>query len=264
MILTEVIKKDWRVKVLIVLFVLLTVWWRLSQEVVANSDHQIIYQFGSVYFTVAFWGAFCGLASFKNSSKKSLPSKAKLFFSIGLLCQVFGQISYAYYGLHYGVRIPYPSIGDVGYFLSIPAYFFGGVYLAKATNAKIWLQSFENKFEAVMISIVTLAVAYGLFLGGYTFDFTNPLKVFLDFAYPLGQAMYVCIAILVYLAVQGEAKNPMRPVVFLALLGLFVQFLCDYMFVYEASRGTWFSGGMNDYLYLISYFLMSLTILRIR
>lgn len=258
----EAMKKDWRAKVLIVLFVLLSVWWKLSPEVIINSADGPEPDFGSVYFTVALWGALCGLASLKHEHSSPI-NRARMFFSFGLLCQVFGQMGgYIYYVAVQNIQIPYPSVGDIGYFLSIPCYLLGAIHLAKAAGVKWWVQSFENKFEAIVISVVTLAVAYGLFLGGYVFDWSDPLRVFLDFAYPLGQALYVFVAILAYLAVQADPKNPTKQIVFLALLALVIQFLCDYMFVYEASRGTWMVGGVNDYLYLVSYFVMGMVVLR--
>ena len=35
-----------------------------------------------------------------------------------------------------------------------------------------------------------------------------------------------------------------------------------YTFLYQASRGTWEANGLNDYMYLISYVLMSLAVLQ--
>lgn len=259
----ESIKKDWRVKVLIVLFILLTFWWKLSPEMTKPYADGFGFQFSYIYFLVALFGALSGLIAMRHLQKSSDLSRAQLFFSLGLLCQVFGQVSYAYYDAAYGIVVPYPSIGDIGYFLHIPFYLIGIFYLARTSKTSIWLQSFENKFQAVTISVVTLVTAYGLFLHGYVFDWAHPLTVFLNFAYPFGQAVYVCIGILAYLAVQADQKNLTKNLIFLALMALVIQFLCDYMFVYEASRGTWVTGGNNDYLYLISYFVMGFTVLRL-
>jgi len=257
------LKKDWRVKLLVVLFILLTFWWRLSPEIVGEYDYGFHWQFGSVYFILALFGGLCGLVAARRQYGNSYLSRAQLFFAFGLLCQVFGQVAYAYYDAVHNLHVPYPSLGDIGYFLHIPFYLLGIFFLARSAKVDVWLQSFENKFQAAIISGMTLVIAYGLFLHEYIFDGANFLKIFLDFAYPLGQAIYICVAILAYLAIQADQKNVMKNLIFLALIALITQFLCDYMFVYQVSRGTWILGGNNDYLYLISYFVMSFTVLSV-
>ena len=89
------------------------------------------------------------------------------------------------------------------------------------------------------------------------------IKVFLDFGYPFFQAAYVSTAILIYLlsfGTKGSTKNK----ILLIVLALVWQFICDYAFLYQASRGMLILNGVNDYMYLFSYVLMSLAILQFR
>jgi hypothetical protein len=259
----ESIKRDGRLKVLIMMFILLTFWWKLSPGLAKPYEEGFGFQFAYIYFIIALFGGVCGLLAARRSTSGSDLSRAQIFFAIGLLCQVFGQVSYAFYDAVFGAATAYPSIGDIGYFLAIPCYLLGALYLARSAKINIWLQSFENTFHAVMISIVMLVVAFGLFLHGYVFDWSNPLKVFLDLVYPPAQAVYVCIVGLSYLAVQTDQKNPTKNIVFSVLLALIFQFLADYMFTYEVSRGTFVLGGVNDYFYLVTYFIMSFTVLQL-
>jgi len=251
-----------KVKLLVVLFILLTFWWRLSPMFTRPYLEECNFQFASIYFVVALFGGVCGLFTARRTFRHSSHGRAQLFFAIGLLFQVFGQVGYLVQGLLLHQALPYPSVGDIGYAMSIPSYFLGCWYLAQSVNVNIWLQSFENRFQAVVLSIMTLIISYGLFLHGYIFDSSNPVKILLDLAYPLTQAACLCVLILTHLAIQSDRKNLMRSVVLLALLSLIIQFLADFMFSYEVSRGTWIVGANNDYLYLVAYFVMSFTVLQ--
>ena len=44
----------------------------------------------------------------------------------------------------------------------------------------------------------------------------------------------------------------------------FAQYLADYNFLFQNSRGTWYNGGYGDYLYLLAYFLMSIGIIQLK
>jgi hypothetical protein len=257
------LKKEWRLQVLIVLFILLSVWWVVSPQMTRPYDEGFDFQFANLYFVVPLFSAVCGLVAVRSLSWKTHLGKCVLFFSVGLLGQAFGQLSYAYEAIVHGIEIPYPSVGDIGYFTSVLFYISGVIYLARAVNLKVWLESYENKFQATIIPIVMLVVAYGLFLKGYVFDWSQPLTIFLDFGYPLGQAVNISIGILTYLAAQRSESGHTRVTVFVVLLALSIQFFADYTFIYEASRGIWQVGGVNDYMYLVAYFVMGVGVMHL-
>src|SRR6185369_3281343 len=108
-----------------------------------------------------------------------------------------------------------------------------------------------------------LIASYMIFLQGYEFDWSNPLRVFLDFGYPLGQAFYVSLAILVFILSKNFLGGLMRPKVLLILLAIAVQYIADYNFLYQAYNETWVNGGYGDYIYLISYFLMTFALINL-
>ena len=89
------------------------------------------------------------------------------------------------------------------------------------------------------------------------------MKVFLDFGYPLGQAFYVSLAILTLILSRKVLGGIMKKPVILFLVALLMQYISDFSFLYEANRGTWIVGGFNDYIYLISYFLMTISLIYI-
>ena len=53
----------------------------------------------------------------------------------------------------------------------------------------------------------------------------------------------------------------MRLPILLFLGALVLQYLSDFSFLYQASAGTWYAGGWNDFLYLISYLAMTVALL---
>jgi len=122
------------------------------------------------------WGGF-----------KSLIGRAIIMFAIGLILQELGQLIYTYYIYFLHVEVPYPSLGDVGYFGSIPFYILGILSIAKAAGTKVRFKSVNYKLVVVLLPFVLLAVGYMLFLEGYTFDWNNPIKILLDFGYPFGK-----------------------------------------------------------------------------
>lgn len=261
----ETIKKEWEAWIAILLLLVLTVWWFISPSFQTTIGGRFFGDFPSIYGVMALWGAIWGMIiSQAWGGFKSVMGKAMIMFSLGLFAQEFGQIYYAYLSFYKQVEVPYPSVGDVGYFGSIPLYILGVWYLAKASGVKIGFSSFGNKVQAFLIPIVLLGIGYYLFLQGYEFDWSDPMKVFLDFGYPLGQAVYISFAILTYLLSRGVLGGIMKTKILFILFALSIQFLSDYTFLYQTSRGTWHVGEINDYMYLISYFLMTFGLLQLK
>lgn len=263
--MAETIKKEWQAKAALIIFFILTVWWVVSPSFQGPESKRFFGDFPSIYAVMALLGGIWGIAiARKWGGIKSVMGKAVIMFSLGLLSQVFGQLAYAYLSFYKHIEVPYPSIGDIGYFGSIPLYIYGILLLAKASGAKIKLQSFTHKIQAVLVPLGMLAIAYLFFLQGYEFDWTNPIKIFLDFGYPMGQAIYISIAFLTFLLSRNILGGIMRDKIFFILFALFIQFLSDYTFLYQSSRGTWHVGEINDYMYLVAYFFMTLGLLQLK
>jgi hypothetical protein len=257
--MVETIRKEWQAKAALVIFVLLTVWWVVGLLYPDLYKTRFFGDFPSIYGVMALWGGLWGIViAQKWGGMRSVMGKAIIMFSLGLFAQEFGQLAYAYLAFYKHIEVPYPSIGDIGYFGSIPFYIYGTVLLATASGVQIKLRSFAHKLQAIIIPVVVLCVGYFLFLQGYTVDWSNPIKVFLDFGYPLAQAIYISIAMLTYLLSRGILGGVMKNKILFILFALSIQFLSDYTFLYQSSRGLWAAGGINDYMYLISYFVMTL------
>ncbi|EKE03773.1 MAG: hypothetical protein ACD_20C00153G0002 [uncultured bacterium] len=260
----ETIEKEWQAQVSILVFLLLSLWWLINPIVIPLSYKiRFFGDFPSLYGIMALWGGICGIyISNKWGGIKSTMGKVLFVFSLGLFAQEFGQIIYAYFSFYKHIEVPYPSLGDLGYFGSIPLYIAGVIFLAKAAGADLSLKNFAHRLQAILIPLVLLVISYLIFLKGYEFDWSNPLKIFLDFGYPFGQAIYISLALLTYLLSRNILGGIMKNKILFILFALLVQYVSDFTFLYQSSKGTWQAGGINDYMYLVSYFLMTLGLLQ--
>ena len=173
--------KDKVVKIIITFFVLLSVWWitiyaRGLKEGTENNVFTLVYPLFSLvgtiigFITARKWGGF-----------KSLLGRALSFFTLGLFAQFFGQAAFAYYIYILGIAVPYPSIGDLGYFGSLIFYILGAFSLISIVGGKFSIKSFKGKVFAVLIPLSMLIFSYTFFLSSYQYDWTNVIKVILDY-----------------------------------------------------------------------------------
>lgn len=260
----ETLRKELSAKIIGLLFILLSVLW-FYLTIFHEPDSFWHHLFTITYGVVALLGGVVGIKiSKKWGGFKSVMGKAILFFSFGLLAQEFGQVSYIYYIYFQGIEVPYPSLGDLGYFGSIPLYTYGAYLLAKASGTNISLRSFKNKIIALALPLLLLGASYYFFLQGYEFSETPLLTVLLDFGYPFGQAIYVSVALLAYLLSRKILGGIMKKRILFILFALVVQYFCDLIFLYQVSRETWHVSGINDYMYLFSYYLMSIGLIQLK
>ena len=265
--LTDLFRKHWTADVAVLLLIIATIWWIVLHPFTPSDAESIVYQryiWGSLYQLIALWGAICGIIIARLwGANRSVIGRAIIAFSLGLLLQNLGQTVYSYYNLFAHIQAPYPSLGDIGYFGSIFAYLYGAYLLAKASGVRVSLLSYHSKLIAILFPLVMLWLSYFLFLRTYEFDWSQPIKIFLDFGYPLGQACYVSVAILTLLLSRNILGGMMRGPILAILIALIVQYLSDFNFLYQANQGAWYVGGYGDELYALSYFLMSIALMYI-
>lgn len=260
-----VVENEWAAKVALIFFILLSLWWVYLNFIGNFPDDSQKQLFAAVYGLMALWGAIWGfLISRQWGGYKSIIGKAIIFFSLGLFAQEFGQLAYSYYIYYLHIEVPYPSLGDIGYFSSILFYIYGVVLLAKASGVRIFSSSLGSKLQAVIIPLIILSASYWMFLRDYSFDWSNPLKIFLDFGYPLGQSIYISLAVLAFLLSRKILGGLMRNKILFILAALFVQYVADYTFLYQSSRGLWKVGEINDLVYLIAYLVMASALFQLK
>jgi len=259
----ETLRQEWSAKVALVIFIFFTSWWLVVQFLLGGKSPASDL-FSDTYGIMALWGGLCGIFIAKRwGGIKSVMGRAILMFSLGLLAQEFGQLTYSSYYYISHIEVPYPSLGDLGYFGSIPLYIYGVVLLAKASGVEISLKSFRSRLQAIIIPLSILIISYFIFLQGYVFDWSKPLTIFLDFGYPLGEAVYISLALVAYFLSQKILGGVMRSKIVFILFALLLQYLADFVFLYKANKNIWMAGGVNDYMYLVAYFFMTWGLLQL-
>ncbi|MBI3250589.1 MAG: hypothetical protein HYZ61_01915 [Candidatus Andersenbacteria bacterium] len=262
----QLLMKDRSAQVALFLFVVLSIWWVVLQIIgfeETSEFRNLIW--AASYQIIAFLGGILGLLIARSwGGLRSIMGRSIGAFALGLLLQTFGQSTFSFYNLILNVDIPYPSLADLGFFGSIPLYIYGIAVLARASGVTVSLRSFKNKIQALLIPLAMLIFSYIFFLRNYEFDWSSPFRIFFDFGYPLGQAVYVSIAILTYLLSKKALGGVMRPRIFFILAALVVQYLADYNFLYQTINETWQNGGYGDYIYLLAYLLMALGLFQLK
>lgn len=258
--------RGWLLSVLVVMFSFYLVWWILLNFTAIFDSGDYAADFADTYAVVALFGGLMGLSmSGKWGSYSSLLGKTILCLSLGLLAQVFGQFSYAFYARVSGVEVPYPSVGDLGFFGSIPFYVFGSYYLIKICVPSVRGGGFRFSVSpvSIVVPVAMLVMSYVILLRGYEPDWENIPGTFLDFGYPLFQAVYVSLAVIAFYYTKHMVDGIMHKKVVLLLIALVVQYCADFLFLYKAHRDLYVAAGITDLAYLVAYFFMSLSIINL-
>lgn len=247
-----------------VLFLIFTIWWVSHFLRIIPDEFLPIDVFSDLYGILALIGGVWGLYVSKFwGGTKSVMGRVVIAFSVGLLCQFFGQVVYSYYYYVEHIENPYPSIGDIGFYATIPAYIYGVVELSRALGVGLGLTSFLRKPLSVLLPLAMLFFSYEVFLLDYVVEGSTPLIVFLDFVNPLGQAMYISLALLVFLNSIKLLGGVMKKPIIILLLGLVFQYAADFIFLYKTNQDTWVSGDISEYLYLTAYFIITMAIVEL-
>lgn len=254
--------------VTVFIFLFFSVWFFILHSFSNYGTDRSLEVLAAVYGIMALFGGIIGLyVGSRWGGFSSLLGKALGFFSLGLLAQEFGQLSYSYYSIALGIDVPYPSIGDLGFFGSIPLYALGAYYLIKICLA--WVGNKNGKERkrvnglAFVVPVAMLAVTYLFLLRGYEPDWENIPGTFLDFGYPLFQAVYVSLALVAFYYTKRMINGIMHKKVVFLLVALIVQYFADFLFLYKAHRDLYTTAGITDFTYLVAYFLMSLAIINL-
>jgi hypothetical protein len=226
-----------------------------------DSTVNLLYSFG--INTLAFIGGVFGvMVSKKWGGLQSILGKGILFMSLGLVSWgAVGGYIWSYYNFVLQQGVPYPSFSDVGFIAAVPLWALGMFYLARATGVKYGLRDVAGKMYLYLFPLVIFAVSYYFLVnvarGGSVSDGGGSIKVFFDFAYPIGDVVIITIALLIYgltmKLLGGLYKWPVR----ITLLGFVVMFFADMAFSYSTTVETYYNGNYADLLFTVALFLMS-------
>ncbi|HEV7424182.1 MAG TPA: hypothetical protein VGO21_03250 [Candidatus Paceibacterota bacterium] len=246
-------------------YIFIFIWWIFF--FITGRAHAGGITLGEALYQFAFGlipllgGVFGLIKSKKWGGYKSYVGRALLAISAGAVCWGVGQMFWSlYYNILTHVDIPYPSLADVGYSLSFPFLTIGLISLSKATGARFSLKHPRGKILALFITVVGIIAAYYLLVvvarGGVISSNTNFLKIFFDFAYPLGDLTIFLFSLLMYGLsfnyLGGRYKLPILGII----LGLLVLFFGDFSFSYTTTIGSYYNGHWVDIILPTAWMLI--------
>lgn len=241
-------------------YIFLVVFWGWIQGT-GNVGGQASYIFGTIYPILAIAG---GVAAFVLARRwggwESVMGKAIIFLGLGLFGQAFGQLVWSYYNLVIQEVAPYPSIGDIGYFSIIPFYSMAMLNFARASGVRFSIRNYLSKIQVAIIPFIMLILSYIFFLRDYELDLSRPIKTFLDFGYPMGEAIMISIAILTFTLSRKYLGGVMKNKILFIIFAFIVQYITDYTFLYKINAETYINGGVVDLMYTTSFVIMAIGI----
>ena len=261
--LDSIFKSKLTYLLLIFYFILLAWWIKIFISGVQQSNEN--YYFGFIYAFIALIGGVNGLfISRKWGGFRSYIGRGIIFFSLGLLGEWFGETAWSYYNIVAHIQVPYPSIADAGYFSIIPFYCLGILSFAKAAGTSFSLRSVYGKLILFVIPAIMLTISYFLYLKNLQFDTTQPLTTFLNYGYPIGEAITISLALLTYGLSKGILGGKMKSKVLFIIFALCIQYITDSTFLYTAAVNTYYNAGPVDMMYATAFLSMALGLIALR
>lgn len=254
-------------KTLAVYFLLLFGLWSFIQ-LTGSKTGDINFTYSFLFGLIPLVGGLIGLVKSRLwGGLRTVLGKAIFFFSLGLLLWGLGETVWSYYNFFENEPAPYPSLADLGFAPSIFFWILGSVYLAKASGAFLaFKRSPIAKVLALIILILAAAAAYYMLIevarkGVLVPEGESKLKTILDIAYPLGDFLALCFAIIVFVLGNKYLGGFYKGAIGFILAGLGVMYFADFVFSYTTTAGTFYNGNWGDLLLSTGTFLMSFGIL---
>lgn len=261
----NMIRRNWQYNIIFILFFGYTLWWLVINIFLADSSLQG-QLWGGTHGLAALIAAVVGLFNARVwGGADSLVGRALVVFSVGLLCQLFGQIIFAYYVSFKDIELPYPSLADLGYFTSIPFYIYGAYLLAKwsgATKSFCWRE--PGVFLVGLILLILLIISVPMFYYGHIINRLSLVGVLFSYLYILSNTIFVFLAVAPYFSLRRTVRwSIYRPVLFFSV-ALTFQYIADYVFFIQVNYLPIIPGSIIDYSYFFAYCLMAIGMVRFR
>lgn len=221
-------------------------------ENLATNFYGLIPLIGGLYgLTVArHWGGL-----------RSAVGRASLFLSLGLVTWGIGIAIWLIYNFIVQVEIPYPSWADAAFIVSWPLWSVGMIYLSRATGAQFGLRKLGGKIILLAVPLLVIAISYYFLVTvarGGVFEVSEEyLKLFFDFAYPIGDVVILTLATLVYGLSYKYFGGKYRFAIYLILAAFVFNYLADFTFSYTTTTESYYNGSLADVLFATTMFIFS-------
>lgn len=251
-------------KLLCLLYLFFFVWWLYIQQL-GTQESSVNTWFAAAYSIVPILGAFGGFVTATSWSTVNRElKKAIMAFSFGLLSWGSGEIIWSIYNLFFKIEVPYPSLADVGFMMSLPLWSLGIVFLARGVGIKADVKNRLIKYLVFLLPVVVLIISYYLlFIVIRRADFgpeSGLIKLFFDISYPLWDIVLLVLITIINILAFGFIRDRFLKPFIIISLGLLFSFFADLGFSYQSSVGEFYNGGFVDLLFITTNFLVSLGI----
>jgi hypothetical protein len=192
--------------------------------------------------------------------RKTVMGRSMLALGLGMVAWGGGMVIWNYYLFFTSVSVPYPSLADTIFVLSWPLWTYGIIVLSKALGIRFAMRGMSKSFWLLPITVALISVYLIVFMarGGIIYD--NPLKLFFDLFYPLGDIVILSVTTSVYFALHKYFGGVYKVPVLILLSGFLLNYLGDFVFAYTTTQGTYFNGHLSDFLYTTAMFMLSLSL----
>ncbi len=206
-------------------------------------------------------GGIIGLRnSFHWGGLKSVVGRSSLALSLGLIAWSGGMIIWNYFLFFTTVEVPYPSWADAIFILSWPLWTYGIWKLSEAIGARFALRKVSKSFAVLPITIILLSIYLLVYVarGGITYN--NPLKLFFDLFYPLGDIVILTATTSAYFLSRNFLGGMYRVPILTLLSGFVLNYFSDFLFSYTTTNGTYYNGHFVDFLFTTTMFVLSISL----
>lgn len=254
---------NWRSGTIILIYLVAFLWW-ITMLITGTKDSFANNSYGLILGLIPVVGGIQGFFIAKQwGGWQSAVGKAIWFLSLGLVSWGLGTwIFSGYYNLYTDIEVPYPSLADVGYVLSLPFWALGMINLSKSTGAKFGLRARSGKSMLLVVPIAAIILSYYLLVvvargGGFDFSESGIMKIFFDLLYPIGDVVILTIATLVYGLSYQYFGGQYKKAIYILLGGFIVMYAADFAFSYTTTLETFYVGDWVDFLFTSSMFVLS-------
>ncbi len=249
--------------ILIACYAPLLVWWATiqSRNLVDTNEN---YFFG---VALGLFVIICGITGLSKAkfwgSFSSYIGRFVIFLSSGFIFWGIGTLIIGYFNLFLDQAYPYPSIADVVYIISWPLWILAIFNLSKATGARFKLKSIKGKILALLIIIIAIIVSYYLLFAvarGGVFEISDVsfLRLFFDFAYPVGSMAIVTSSLLLFGLSINYLGGIYKVPILLIIFGFILNYIADLAFTYINTIGTYSVGNWVDMLYATIFLILGI------
>lgn len=254
-------------KILLPYVVLLLIFWVLlflSRYTNSFWNYFYSFAFSLVPLVAGFIGCF--LAKEWNWFKSAI-GKGIFFISLGSLFWGAGSMVWSYYNFFMEVPAPYPSLADIGFFLSLPLWVLGVVNLSKATGVKFSFKKRIGKILLFILPTITIVASYYLLIVVARDGILIPidsgfnLKLFLDLLYPTGDVIILSLALLMFGLSINYLNGFYKYSILSILFGFGMMYIADFVFSYTTTLNIFYNGNFGDLIFTLALSLISFGVL---